>query len=51
MGNAARLDDVAEEIEVGEIEPHRALPSYFTKAGYVKCILQRGIFRVKLRKP
>ena len=50
MGDAARLDDVAEQIEVREIEAHGQLPSYSAKADYTKSILQRANFRFKLRK-
>ena len=47
MGYAPGLDDVPEEIEIREIEPHKGLPSYSTKAGYAKGILQRSDFRVQ----
>jgi hypothetical protein len=50
MGYAPGLNDVPEEIEIREIEPHEGLPSYSTKAGYAKGILQRQISRFKLRK-
>jgi hypothetical protein len=50
MGYAPSLHDVPEEIEIREIEPHDGLPSYSTKAGYVEGILQRAIFRSKLRQ-
>src|SRR5262249_2774249 len=40
MGDTARLDDMAEQVEVGKIEPHEGPPSYSTKAGYIKSILR-----------
>jgi hypothetical protein len=49
MGDAARLDDVTEQVEIGEVEAHGTLPSYSAKAGYVKHILHHNNQRFKLR--
>jgi hypothetical protein len=48
VGDASRLDDVAEQIEIGEVDAH-GLPSYLAKAGYIKHILHRNYLRLKLR--
>jgi hypothetical protein len=36
MRDASSLNDMAEQIEVDEIETHGQHPSRFTKAGYAK---------------
>ena len=38
VSDAARLDDVAEQAEIDQIEPHRKHPSYFAKADYFKSL-------------
>src|SRR5262245_37902319 len=50
MRDATGLDDVPEQLQVREIEPHAGSPSYFAKAGYTKRILQHGNSGFKIRE-
>jgi hypothetical protein len=42
-GDAARLDDVNKQPQIGQIETHRPrAPSDFAKSGYANCLLCQG---------
>src|SRR5580700_2663437 len=50
VGDAARLDDMAKQAEIGEIKSHEmTLPSHNTKLDFAKCPLHISVSRICFR--